>query len=122
MNKVLLVLSVAVLSLSSMTAQKVNGIELQDIPSKYVKLITYEKSSKLFQPHIVFLDYGQIESYKGIDVGNFFDESGNQIMLSSMAMLNLLESKGYVVVSHFILGAGSPLTINQFLLENTNNN
>ncbi len=121
MRKLLLVLSVAALTFS-MNAQTVNGIDLKDIPSKYVKLITYEKSSKLFQPHIAFLDYGQIESYKGVDVGSLFDDSGNQIMLSSMAMLNLLESKGYIVVSHFVLGAGSPITINQFLLENTNIN
>jgi hypothetical protein len=120
MRKVLLVLLLAVLSSLGVTAQKVNGIELEDIPSKYVKLITYEKSSKMFQPHIAFIDYGQIESFKGVEVGNVISESGEQIMLSSMAMLNLLESKGYVVVSHNVLGAGSPLTINQFLLENTN--
>lgn len=119
MKKLLLVLSV-VLSSIGMNAQKVNGIELNEIPSKYVKLITYEKSSKMFQPHIAFIDYGQIESFKGIEVGNIIGESGEQIMLSSIAMLNLLESKGYVVVSHTVLGAGSPLTINQFLLENTN--
>lgn len=118
MKKVLLVLAMA-LTLG-MNAQKVNGIEIEDIPAKYVEIVSTSKMFKYFQV-TVYLDYGQIGKMKEVGKGNIMNKEGDkpESFNGTMGALNFLEKKGFKYISQYVLTVGNQ-NVYHVLLENTN--
>tara|TARA_A200000113_G_C8716851_1_gene306955 strand:+ start:42 stop:413 length:372 start_codon:yes stop_codon:yes gene_type:complete len=118
MKKILLSLTL-VLSYCTLSAQTVNGINLEDIPSKYVEVVSTSKLFKLFQV-TVYLDYGQISKGKDISKGHIIGDDGKLMSFNgTMGVLNTLEKKGFKYLNQYLVTEGNS-NVYRTLLENTN--
>ena len=118
MKKILLSLTL-VLSYCTLSAQTVNGINLEDIPSKYVEVVSTSKLFKLFQV-TVYLDYGQISKGKDISKGHIIGDDGKLMSFNgTMGVLNTLEKKGFKYLNQYWVTEGNS-NVYRTLLENTN--
>ena len=118
MKKILLSLTL-VLSYCTLSAQTVNGINLEDIPSKYVEVVSTSKLFKLFQV-TVYLDYGQISKGKDISKGHIIRDDGKLMSFNgTMGVLNTLEKKGFKYLNQYLVTEGNS-NVYRTLLENTN--
>ena len=71
----------------------VNGINLEDIPAKYVEVVS---TSKMFKPFQVttYLDYGQIGKMKDISKGHIIGADGKQVSFNgTIGVLNALDAQ-----------------------------
>tara|TARA_R110000744_G_scaffold372507_1_gene484166 strand:+ start:278 stop:640 length:363 start_codon:yes stop_codon:yes gene_type:complete len=119
MKKLVLVLGLA-LTLG-MNAQTVNGLKLEDVPAKYIEIVSTAKMFKWYQV-TVLLDYGQVSKSKELGKSSILGEDGKPFSFNgSMGVLNLMESKGYKYISQNIITVGSQ-NVYHYLLENTNYN
>ena len=119
MKKVAIVLLMGLAITVSMNAQKVNDIKLEDVPARYVEVVSQQKGMRIFQV-IVYLDYGQIGKMKDIQKGYIFSEDGTAMSFNgSMGVLNLMDAKGYKYISQSLVTIGGQ-SIYKYLLENTN--
>lgn len=118
MKKILLSLTL-VLSYCTLSAQTVNGINLEDIPSKYVEVVSTSKLFKLFQV-TVYLDYGQISKGKDISKGHIIGDDEKLMSFNgTMGVLNTLEKKGFKYLNQYLVTEGNS-NVYRTLLENTN--
>ena len=118
MKKFVLILVALVFTLS-MNAQTVNGYEIEDIPAKYVQIVSTAKLFKLFQV-TTYLDYGQISKLKEVNKGRILNSDGKNASFNGvMGVLNFLESKGYKYVNQYVVTTGNQ-NVYHTLLENTN--
>jgi len=117
MKKLLLLLFVS--AIFQVNAQTVNGISLEDIPAKYVEVVS---TSKMFKPFQVttYLDYGQIGKMKDISKGYILGADGKQMSYNgTIGVLNALEKKGFKYLNQYLVSAGNA-SVYRTLLENTN--
>jgi len=118
MKKILLSLTL-VLSYCTLSAQTVNGINLEDIPSKYVEVVSTSKLFKIFQV-TVYLDYGQISKAKDLSKGHIIGDDGKLMSFNgTMGVLNALEKKGFKYLNQYLVSEGNT-KVYRTLLENTN--
>tara|TARA_R110000764_G_scaffold213022_1_gene299396 strand:- start:113 stop:478 length:366 start_codon:yes stop_codon:yes gene_type:complete len=116
------IMTIAMVALTfGMNAQKVNNLDIRDIPAKYIEIVSIAKTFKPFKVK-VYLDYGQISKMSEIKKGGFFDDKGKQVVFNgTMGVLNFLEQNGYVYVNQYLVsGAGG--NVYRTLLLNTNFN
>jgi hypothetical protein len=117
MKKLLFLLFIA--SMFQVNAQTVNGIKLEDIPAKYVEIVSAYKDFKPFQI-TVYLDYGQMSSMKEINKGYIIGTDGNSMVFNgTIGVLNTLEKKGFKYLHQYLFNLGSK-DVYHTLLENTN--
>ena len=117
MKKILLILFVT--ALCKLNAQTVNGINLEDIPAKYVEVVSTSKMLKPFQV-TTYLDYGQIGKMKDINKGHIMGDDGKQVSFNgTIGVLNALEKKGFKYLNQYLVSSGSA-NVYRTLLENTN--
>ena len=117
MKKILLILFVT--ALCKLNAQTVNGINLEDIPAKYVEVVSTSKMLKPFQV-TTYLDYGQIGKMKDINKGHIIGDDGKQVSFNgTIGVLNALEKKGFKSLNQYLVSTGSA-SVYRTLLENTN--
>ena len=117
MKKLLLLLFVT--TLFNVNAQTVNGFNLEDIPAKYVEVVS---TSKMFKPFQVttYLDYGQIGRMKDISKGHILGTDGKQMSYNgTIGVLNALEKKGFKYLNQYLVSEGNA-SVYRTLLENTN--
>ena len=117
MKKLLLLLFVT--AFFSVNAQTVNGFNLEDIPAKYVEVVS---TSKMFKPFQVttYLDYGQIGKMKDISKGHILGADGKQMSYNgTIGVLNALEKKGFKYLNQYLVSEGNS-SVYRTLLENTN--
>jgi hypothetical protein len=99
MKKTILTLALLISGLT-MSAQTVNDILIEDIPSVY---ITVNATPKPMKPMKVMIscDYGQMSKISHIyKLGALKDVDGNPMVFNGdMPVLNLFESKGFEFVS-----------------------
>ena len=118
--KKLLFLLVTVLAFNLSNAQTVNGFNIEDIPAKYIEIVS---TSKMFKPFevTVYVDYGQISKMKEMSKGHVLDADGKLYSFpgANMAVLNFFISKGYKYTNQYIVTAGNQ-NVYHLLLENTN--
>ena len=118
MKKLLLVLTAFMIAFS-VNAQTVNGLQLEEIPAKYIEVVSTAKMFKPFQA-TTYIDYGQISKMKDIKKGYLLGEDGKPMAFNgAMGVLNALEKKGFVYLSQYLVSAGSA-SVYHTLLENTN--
>tara|TARA_B100000780_G_C20730772_1_gene290359 strand:- start:56 stop:448 length:393 start_codon:yes stop_codon:yes gene_type:complete len=125
LNKVitrkLLILSFFTFSFVQLNAQTVNGFQLEEIPAKYVEIVSTTKMFKAFQV-TVYLDYGQIGKMKDIKKGHIIGDDGKSVSFNgTMGVLNALEKKGFKYLSQYVVST-SNASVYHTLLENTNFN
>ena len=100
-------------------AQTVNGYKLEDIPAKYVEVVSTSKLFKLFQV-TVYLDYGQIGKMKDISKGDILGDDGKKLSFNgTIGVLNALEKKGFKYLNQYLVTDGGK-NVYHTLLENTN--
>lgn len=119
MKKLLLLLFIT--ALFNVNAQTVNGFNLEDIPAKYVEVVS---TSKMFKPFQVttYLDYGQIGRMKDISKGHILGADGKQMSYNgTIGVLNALEKKGFKYLNQYLVSEGNA-SVYRTLLENTNYN
>ena len=117
MKKLLLLLFVT--ALLQVNAQTVNGINLEDIPAKYVEVVSTSKMFKIFQV-TTYLDYGQISKMKDISKGHILGADGKQVSYNgTIGVLNALEKKGFKYLNQYLVTSGNS-SVYRTLLENTN--
>ena len=119
MKKLGLILGMIVFTFT-MNAQTVNGIELEEIPARYVEIVSQAKLFKAFQV-TVYLDYGQIGTMKDISKGHIINKETGKLesFNGSIGALNYLEKRGFRYKSEYFLTSGNS-TVLHILLENTN--
>lgn len=118
MKKLLLSLTL-VISYCTISAQTVNGINLEDIPAKYVEVVSTSKMFKTFQV-TTYLDYGQIGKMKDISKGHILGADGKQVSYNgTIGVLNALEKKGFKYLNQYLVSEGNT-SVYRTLLENTN--
>ena len=118
MKKILLVFIFSIFY-NSLNAQTVNGIQIEDIPAKYIEVVTRHKTFKPFKITLLF-DYGQIGNNKEVDKGFILDKDGNHIQFKgTIDALNFLEKMGYKYLNQHLEMAGTVRAMHT-LLENTN--
>lgn len=118
----LLVLLVTVLALNLSSAQIIDGIEIKDIPAKYIEVVS---SAKMFKPFQVttYINYGQIGRMKDIKKGYLIDKTTQKPMSfnGAIGVLNYLDGQGFKYINQYLVTEGSA-AVYHTLLENTNNN
>lgn len=121
MKKLLLIVGMIIFTFS-MKAQTINGLELEDIPARYIEMVSQGKAFNIFEV-TVYLDYGQIGAMRDISKGRIINkETGKQEDFNGyMGALNYLEKKGFRYVSEYFLTSGNSSVLH-ILLENTNYN
>ena len=121
-TKKLLILSFFTFSFVQLNAQTVNGFQLEEIPAKYVEIVSTTKMFKAFQV-TVYLDYGQIGKMKDIKKGHIIGDDGKSVSFNgTIGVLNALEKKGFKYLSQYIVSGASNASVYHTLLENTNFN
>ena len=124
MKRVVFLILVMYSMLGSAYGQVVNGIKVENIPARYVDVVSTSKLLKPFQV-TTYLSYGQISKLKDAwgGKGQLIDESTGEPMSfnGTMGVLNALEKKGFKFVDKYIVTSGSQ-NVYHFLLENTNYN
>jgi len=106
-------------SFVKLSAQSVNEIKLEDIPARYVQLVS---TTKILSPFKVttYLDYGQIGKMKDIKKGHIIGVDGKKMVFNgTMGVLNFFEKKGYKYISQNLLTVGQS-NVYYYLLENMN--
>tara|TARA_Y100000385_G_C12966687_1_gene582173 strand:+ start:64 stop:423 length:360 start_codon:yes stop_codon:yes gene_type:complete len=99
--------------------QTVNGFEIEEIPAKYVQIVSTSKLLKTFQV-TVYLDYGQIGRMKEIKKGHILGSDGKPFSFNGvMGVLNFFDKKGFKYVNQYLVTAGGS-NVYRTLLENTN--
>ena len=99
--------------------QTVNGFEIEEIPAKYVQIVSTSKMLKTFQV-TVYLDYGQIGRMKEIKKGHILGSDGKPFSFNGvMGVLNFFDKKGFKYVNQYSVTAGGS-NVYRTLLENTN--
>ena len=77
MKKLLLIVGMIIFTFS-MKAQTINGLELEDIPARYIEMVSQGKAFNIFEV-TVYLDYGQIGAMRDISKGRIINkETGKQ--------------------------------------------
>ena len=110
---------IVIISITKMSAQTVGGIPIEDIPARYVKIVSSSKLFKVFQVN-TYLDYGQISKIKDVKKGYILDDNGKTMDFNGvMGVLNHFESKGYRYVNQHIVTTTTGNVYN-YLLENLN--
>jgi hypothetical protein len=100
--------------------QTVNGIKVEDIPVKYIRIVSTPKPFKPYQS-VIYLDYGQITKLKEIKKGMILNEDGTTKTFNGiMGAINFLSSKGFKYVNQ--LPSPQGVYTEQLMLENTNIN
>ena len=121
-TKKLLILSFFTFSFVQLNAQTVNGFQLEEIPAKYVEIVSTTKMFKAFQV-TVYLDYGQIGKMKDIKKGHIIGDDGKSVSFNgTIDVLNALEKKGFKYLSQYVVSGASNASVYHTLLENTNFN
>jgi|TARA_B110000967_G_scaffold183269_1_gene201833 hypothetical protein len=121
-TKKLLILSFFTFSFVQLNAQTVNGFQLEEIPAKYVEIVSTTKMFKAFQV-TVYLDYGQIGKMKDIKKGHIIGDDGKSVSFNgTIGVLNALEKKGFKYLSQYVVSGASNASVYHTLLENTNFN
>lgn len=121
-TKKLLILSFFTFSFVQLNAQTVNGFQLEEIPAKYVEIVSTLKMFKAFQV-TVYLDYGQIGKMKDIKKGHIIGDDGKSVSFNgTIGVLNALEKKGFKYLSQYVVSGASNASVYHTLLENTNFN
>ena len=121
-TKKLLILSFFIFSFVQLNAQTVNGFQLEEIPAKYVEIVSTTKMFKAFQV-TVYLDYGQIGKMKDIKKGHIVGDDGKSVSFNgTIGVLNALEKKGFKYLSQYVVSGASNASVYHTLLENTNFN
>lgn len=83
----------------SINAQTVNGINLEDIPARYVILQVKNESTYKIK---VLLDYGQMNKLKD-EKGFILDGDGNRIKFNSpVSAINFLGERGFKLMSNML--------------------
>ena len=78
-------------------SQSVNGIPVNELDAKYIRINFTRKLLKPFQIK-VFLDYGQIARVKDISKGHVLDDDGKKFSFNGiMGVVNLLVTNGYKI-------------------------
>jgi hypothetical protein len=99
--------------------QTVNGFEIEEIPAKYVQIVSTSKLLKTFQV-TVYLDYGQIGRMKEIKKGHIVGSDGKLVSFNGvMGVLNFFDKKGFKYVNQYLVTQGGS-NVYRTLLENTN--
>ena len=114
-----LLLILSLISALTLSAQTVNGIKVEDIPARYVQLVS---TSGLLKPFKVttYLDYGQIGKLKDTKKGHILGDDGKAIKFNGvMGVLNFFETKGYRYINQNIV-SGQGGNVYHYLLENLN--
>jgi len=112
------ILTFTLLAAGFMFGQTVNGINVEDIPVKYIKIVSTPKPFKPYQATI-YLDYGQISKLKEIKKGIIMDKDGSVMLFNGlMGAINFLDSKGFKYVNQMPSPQG--VYTEQLMLENTN--
>jgi hypothetical protein len=118
MKKALLVLVIGLFAMN-MNSQTVNGFKLEEIPAKYIEVVSTAKIFKIFQV-TVYLDYGQISKVMEMKIGKVLGADGKPMAFNgTMGVLNLLEQKGFKYLNQYLITSGSQLVYHT-ILENTN--
>ena len=119
MKKILIILLSLTSGLTSISAQTVNNLKIEDIPARYVDLVS---TAGFFKPFKVttYLDYGQIGKMKEIDKGHIIGKDGKLVKFNGvMGVLNFFEKKGYRYISQNVISDGNS-SVYHYLLENLN--
>ena len=99
--------------------QTVNGLAVEDIPARYVKIVSVGKVFKIFEVN-VYVDYGQINSMKDMKKGHILSSEGKQYGWNGpMGVLNFFERKGFKFITQYAI-SGQGGDAYHTLLENTN--
>ena len=113
------ILLLFVTALFQVNAQTVNGINIEDIPAKYVEVVSTSKMFKVFQV-TTYLDYGQIGKMKDISKGHILGADGKQVSYNgTIGVLNALQKKGFKYLNQYLVTSGNS-SVYRTLLENTN--
>tara|TARA_R110002020_G_scaffold475597_2_gene711171 strand:+ start:847 stop:1224 length:378 start_codon:yes stop_codon:yes gene_type:complete len=107
MRKVMM--AIAVLGISFATqAQKVNGINLKEIPAEFVEVVSTSKMFKPFQVR-VYLDYGQISKSSGaLQKGTIMDSNNEAMTFNGvMGVLNFMQSNGFEYVNQYLVSSSN---------------
>jgi len=119
MQRFTLLLILSLISTYTLSAQTVNGFKLEDIPAKYVEVVSTSGLVNVFKV-TTYVDYGQIEKMKDIKKGHILGDDGKKMKFNGvMGVLNFFETKGYRYVSQNVV-SGSGGNVYHYLLENLN--
>ena len=102
-------MAIAVLGISFATqAQKVNGINLKEIPAEFVEVVSTSKMFKPFQVR-VYLDYGQISKSSGaLQKGTIMDSNNEAMTFNGvMGVLNFMQSNGFEYVNQYLVSSSN---------------
>lgn len=115
MKKVLL-LAIALFTISFAKAQTVNGVPLKDIQVEYVQIVG---TSKLLSPKLTIeIDFGQVNSYWTNKDTQMLDEKGKKIEFNSMIdALNFMSANGYDFVSSYAVSVSQSQNVYHYLLR-----
>lgn len=117
MKKVTITL-LTLLATGVMFGQTVNGIKIEDIPVKYIRIVSTPKPFKPYQS-VIYLDFGQISKLKEIKKGMIMNDDGTVKTFNGvMGAINFLSSKGFKYVNQLPTPQG--VYTEQLMLENTN--
>ena len=104
-----------------MNAQTVNGFNLEDIPARYIEVVSTAKMFKPFQV-TTYVDYGQIGKMKDIRKGQIIGADGKQMTFNgTMGVLNALEKRGFRYLNQYLVTVSNQ-SVYHTILENTNYN
>ena len=118
MKKLLFVLAFAFIGQQAFS-QTVNDIKLEDIPARYVQLVSTSGFLNIFKV-TTYVDYGQIGKMKDIKKGRILGDDGKNIKFNgAMGVLNFFETKGYRYISQNVVTTTSG-NVYHYLLENLN--
>tara|TARA_B110000238_G_C15767944_1_gene286262 strand:+ start:102 stop:470 length:369 start_codon:yes stop_codon:yes gene_type:complete len=119
MKNFFLLLLLSLISGLTLSAQTVNDIKVEDIPSRYVQLVSTSGFINIFKV-TSYVDYGQIGKMKDIKKGHILGDDGKMIKFNGvMGVLNFFETKGYRYISQNVV-AGQGGNVYHYLLENLN--
>ncbi len=104
-----------------MNAQTVNGFNLEDIPARYIEVVSTAKMFKPFQV-TTYVDYGQIAKMNEARKGHIIGPDGKQMTYNgTIGVLNALEKKGFRYLNQYLVTVGNQ-NVYHTILENTNYN
>ena len=118
MKKLIFLLAFAFIGQQAFS-QTVNDIKLEDIPARYVQLVSTSGFLNIFKV-TTYVDYGQIGKMKDIKKGHILGDDGKNIKFNgAMGVLNFFETKGYRYISQNVV-TGQSGNVYHYLLENLN--
>ncbi len=119
MKNLTLLILLSLISVLTLSAQTVNDFKLEDIPARYVQLVSTSGLINIFKV-TTYVDYGQIGRMKDINKGHIIGDDGKTIKFNGvMGVLNFFETKGYRYISQNVV-SGQGGNVYHYLLENLN--